>query len=73
MSEVVVDGRGLLPPEPMERTIAALTALAPDDSVVLLLYREPFPLYARLDQLGFSHRCELMPDGTFLIRIGRRR
>ncbi len=67
----VVDGRGLLPPEPMELTLAALAEVSPGDEVVLLLYREPFPLYARLASLGFAHRTELGPDGTYAIHIKR--
>ncbi len=67
----VVDGRGLLPPEPMELTLAALKDLPDGDEVVLLLYREPFPLYERLARTGYSHRAELRPDGTFAIHIQR--
>ncbi len=65
----VVDGRGLQPPEPMARTLAALRLLPEGAELVLLLYREPFPLYAALAREGFTHRTELAPDGTYSIHI----
>ncbi len=67
--EHVVDGRGLLPPEPMQRTLAELGALPRGAELTLLLYREPFPLYAVLEREGFVHQTELEPDGTFAIHI----
>lgn len=65
----VVDGRELLPPEPMTRTLAALRLLPRGEELVLLLYREPFPLYAVLGREGFTHRTELAADGTYSIHI----
>ena len=64
-----IDARGLLPPEPMELTLAALDEIGPGQEIVLLLYREPFPLYQILQQNGFDHRTELQDDGTFEIHI----
>lgn len=71
--ERVLDARGLLPPEPMRRALAALEALPPGETLVLLLLREPFPLYARLDAAGFTHAAALRDDGTYEIRIARPR
>ena len=65
----VIDGRDLLPPEPMTLTLAALGELPSGAQLVLLLYREPFPLYAVLSRKGFTHRTELAPDGTYSIHI----
>lgn len=65
----IVDARGLLPPAPLELTLEALDALGPDEEVLLLLYREPFPLYAILQENGFQHRTEMRDDGTFAIHI----
>lgn len=67
--ELIVDARLLPPPEPMERTLAALDELTPGGEVVLLLYREPFPLYNILRNNGYTHRTQLRDDGTFEIRI----
>lgn len=50
---VVVDGRGLQPPEPMELTMAALDALPANGEVHLLLYCEPAPLYPILRRSGY--------------------
>lgn len=65
----VIDARGLLPPEPMELTLAALDDLPPEGEIVLLLYREPVPLYRVLDDSGYTHRTELHDDGTYAINI----
>jgi len=67
----VLDARDLPPPEPMQRTMEALAGLAPGGELVLLLYREPFPLYAVLAREGFTHRTELADDGTYSIHIRR--
>lgn len=64
-----LDARQLLPPEPMERTLAALRTLPRGESLRLLLYREPFPLYAVLRREGFAWRCALEADGTYVITI----
>lgn len=69
MAGKTIDARSLLPPEPFELTLAALDELKPGEEVILLLYREPFPLYAVLKENGFAHRTESLPDGTFEIHI----
>jgi TusA-related sulfurtransferase len=60
----VIDGRGLEPPEPFVRTMAALNASAAGERVLLILSREPYPLYQALDAQGFSHQTRHAPDGT---------
>ncbi len=67
----VVDARNLPPPEPMERTLEALDELEAGQELLLLLYREPFPLYGILQRNGYAHRAEATPDGTFHIYIRR--
>jgi len=66
-----IDGRNLLPPEPLELTLAALETLAPGEELVVLLYCQPAPLYSALDQNGYRYRSELRPDGTNEIRISK--
>ena len=68
---VVVDVRYLLPPEPMERALEALSLLGPGQHLLLLIHREPFPLYQLLEARGFSHAAQLHGDGTFTITIRR--
>jgi uncharacterized protein (DUF2249 family) len=70
-SKHVVDARYLEPPEPFVRTMELLDTLAPGERMLLLLFREPHPLYRVLRQNGYSHETELVADGTFEILIWR--
>jgi hypothetical protein len=65
----LIDGRDLLPPEPLQLAVAELANLAPGEELVMLLRCEPLPLYSILEQNGFSYRSERRPDGTNEIRI----
>ena len=65
----VIDGRDLLPPEPLELAVAELGTLAPGEELVMLLNCEPLPLYAILDRNGYRYRAELRADGTNEIHI----
>ncbi len=67
----VIDGRDLVPPEPLERTLAALDTLASGEELLLLLYCEPHPLFGILNRNGFAWRKALRPDGTYEIWIRR--
>ncbi len=67
--EVLVDARWLLPPDPMEKVLAALDALGPGQHVRFLLHREPYPLYGILQNMGYSHRTHMIEDGCFEILI----
>lgn len=71
IDEIVVDARGLEPPEPMERALQALELLRPGQSIRMLLHREPFPLYALLAERGFRHQTHAQPDGSYVILIRR--
>ena len=66
---VIVDARGLMPPEPLNLTLEALDTLPPDGEVILLLYREPGPLYDILRRNGYVHRTETSSNGEFAIHI----
>ena len=70
-SKHVVDARFLEPPEPFVRTMELLDTLAPGERMLLLLFREPHPLYRVLQKNGYSHETELVADGTFEILIWR--
>ncbi len=54
MATQELDNRGLVPPEPMVRILAALAKLGADDELRALMDREPFPLYAELERRGFG-------------------
>jgi hypothetical protein len=65
----VIDGRGLLPPEPLELAVAALGAMASGEELVLLLNCEPLPLYSILDPKAYRYRAERRADGSNEVRI----
>lgn len=65
----MIDGRALMPPEPLELTLSALDGLAADDELVLLLYCRPHPLFDILRRYGYVWREEVQADGTHQIRI----
>lgn len=71
IDEILVDGRGLEPPEPLQRVLAALDAAEPRQTVRLLLPREPFPLYPLLAARGWRHDTLVQADGSYVIRIYR--
>lgn len=67
-TDLLVDARGLEPPEPMERVLDALCRARPGQRVVMLLEREPFPLYRILKQNGYDHAVSC-DDGVYRIEI----
>lgn len=69
--EILLDARGLEPPEPMDRVMQTLALLRPGQSIRLLLHREPFPLYPILADRGFRHDTRMEDDGSYVIRISR--
>lgn len=54
MTRHVLDNRGLIPPEPMVRILAAIAKLDAEDELCALMDREPFPLYSELTRRGFT-------------------
>jgi len=68
--EILVDARGLEPPEPMERVMQTLSLLRPGQAIRLLLHREPFPLYLILAERGYRHDTRMDADGSYVILIG---
>lgn len=67
----LIDGRDMLPPEPLERTLAELDSMEAGDELLLLLYCEPHPLYSILKRNGYTYQSELREDGTNAIRISK--
>jgi TusA-related sulfurtransferase len=65
----VIDGRGMEPPEPLERAMAELATLAPGEELVMLLRCEPLPLYSILERNGFGYSSKLQADGSNEVRI----
>lgn len=69
VAEILVDARGLEPPEPMERVMQTLDGLCPGQSIRLLLHREPFPLYPLLAARGYRHETTMEAAGSYVILI----
>lgn len=69
--EIVVDGRGLEPPEPMERVLAALDELQPGQRLRFLIHRQPYPLYDILRRYHYRHETTAGAGGYFEILIWR--
>jgi TusA-related sulfurtransferase len=67
--EILVDARGLEPPEPMEKVMQTLALLRPAQTIRLLLHREPFPLYPILAERGYRHTTAMQDDGSYVILI----
>lgn len=68
---VVLDVRGLDPPEPMARTLAALETLPEGATLVQLNVRTPQFLLPRLDEAGWQY--EVREQGDELVRVFIRR
>lgn len=67
--DLVLDVRGLMPPEPLERVLDALATLPPSKRLLMVIDREPRPLYGILRQNGFLHACTVRSDTAFEILI----
>jgi len=66
--DVSLDVSALEPPEPMERILDALAALAEGDRLRVVHRRQPFPLYDLLRRMG--HEWETTGvEGRFEILI----
>lgn len=70
-TDLVIDARNLEPPEPFVRTMEALDSLGPTDKLLLLLMREPYPLYRALEVNGYAWHADHKPDGLVEITIWR--
>jgi uncharacterized protein (DUF2249 family) len=64
-----IDGRDMVPPEPLELALAALDELPRGEELVLLLFCHPFPLFEILGKTGFVWTEVIQDDGTHEIRI----
>lgn len=64
-----LDVRDLLPPEPFMRIMAALSELPPNASLLVLIHREPLPLYEVLREQGYLWQTSPQAGGEFQILI----
>lgn len=68
---MILDNRGLEPPQPMMRTLAALENLNENETLTIINDRRPMFLYEQLEELGFRNRTEQQEDGSYKIEIFR--
>jgi uncharacterized protein (DUF2249 family) len=68
---VVLDVRGLEPPEPLSRTLAAIEALSPGQALVQVNERVPRLLLPMLAERGFAHEVDESHGDRVLVRIWR--
>lgn len=66
---IVLDNRGLEPPQPMMRTLAAIERCKPGEIVLIHNDRVPVFLIEELNQLGCLYTVEDQTDGTAKVRI----
>lgn len=69
MRIVTLDNRGLSPPEPMLRILAALERREPGETLEALLDRRPVFLFPELEERGVTYSCEPNALGGFTLRI----
>lgn len=67
--ETFLDNRGLVPPEPMQRTLATLDELPVGSVLVIHNDRVPVFLLAELDDQGYPYETQAMDDGSAVVRI----
>jgi len=68
----IIDGRDMVPPEPLELTLAALEVLPEGEELELLLFCHPVPLFDILRKTGWAWTEVVLEDGTHEIRIRRK-
>lgn len=68
---LVVDVRGLEPPQPMIRILKLLDGLASGQRLVVIHERRPMLLHPQLEERGFSHETEELGPDKYRITIWR--
>lgn len=66
---ITLDNRGLEPPKPMMRTLAAIERIASGDEVHIHNDRVPLFLIEELNSMGFPFEVEEQPDGSAKVKI----
>jgi tRNA 2-thiouridine synthesizing protein A len=68
---MILDNRGLEPPQPMMRTLAALETLDENETLTIINDRKPMFLFEQLDELGYRYQTEQQEDGSYKVEIFR--
>jgi TusA-related sulfurtransferase len=68
---ITLDNRGLEPPQPMLRVLAALDTSGPNDTIVALTDRVPLLLFDELNERGLAYTAKQQPDGAHRVTIAK--
>jgi tRNA 2-thiouridine synthesizing protein A len=68
---MILDNRGLEPPQPMMRTLEALEKLGENETLTIINDRKPMFLFEQLDELGYRYQTEQQEDGSYRVKIFR--
>ncbi|MCT2536651.1 DUF2249 domain-containing protein [Aquibacillus koreensis] len=66
---MILDNRGLQPPQPMMRTLSALEDLESGQQLTIINDRRPMFLFPELDDQGHKYEVKEQEDGSFAITI----
>ncbi len=66
---LIVDARGLEPPQPMAKILEALPRIEAGGQILALTDRRPMLLYPKLEERGFTYATEETGNGWFETRI----
>jgi TusA-related sulfurtransferase len=67
-----IDARGLESPQPFRLVMEALCDMEPDDEILLILDREPLPLYRVLERDGYEWQTTFFEeDNRYEVLIRR--
>jgi len=67
--ELVLDVRGMEPPEPLERVLETVDRFVPGDRLKLIIDCRPVPLFRMLERNGFAYREEPGAESLYEITI----
>ncbi len=67
--EIFLDNRGLVPPEPMQRTLAKLEEIPVGTVLVIRNDRVPVFLLGQLDDDGYPYETQAQSDDSAIVRI----
>ncbi|HTX66525.1 MAG TPA: DUF2249 domain-containing protein [Opitutaceae bacterium] len=71
VTTVVLDVRGLPPPEPMQHVLEALAGLPAGATLLVHIHREPMLLYQMIEADGWSHSSRQLGTNRWEIGIWR--
>ncbi|MEK4382312.1 DUF2249 domain-containing protein [Aeribacillus composti] len=69
---MILDNRGLEPPQPMMRTLTALAKLKKGETLKIINDRRPMFLFEQLDDLGYTYQTQKRSDGSYEITIEKK-